>query len=178
MAKRKAFMSVGLPTEPPCQQILGALQLKYSRCGYVNTVIIGLNMELERLVAFRSYRSSSHPTMIAKLPLKWHGMWKVYEKGTIGVVFHYNADMNKACHHLFISVCDGIMKYTDANQSELLVEVSVFDTRKHILCISDSAEIVDSAKIVAEIVAESDEKIDAEIVDSAEIEWIVAATDV
>jgi hypothetical protein len=145
MADSKAFMSMGLPTEPPCQQILGALQLKYSRHGYINHVIIGLNMELERLVAFRSYRSSSHSTMIAELPLKWHGMWRVYKKGTIGVVFHYNADMIKACHHLFISVCDGIMKYTDADQSELLVEVSVFVGRRN-LGISDSAEIVDSAE--------------------------------
>ncbi len=87
------------------------------------------------------------------------------------------------------------MKYTDVDKSDLLVEVSVFVGRKHILGISDSAEIVDSAKIVAEIVAESDEKIVAEIVDSAEIvvdideeivaelvnsaesEWIFAATD-
>jgi hypothetical protein len=191
-----------LPAAPPFRQILSALQLKYSSHGYVNNVIIGLNMELDRVVAFRSYRSSSHSTtMIAELPLKWHGMWQVCKKGTIGIDFHYNADMNKARHHRFMPVCDGIMKFTDLfNKSDLLVEVSVF-VGKHTFGVTSGkdekivTEIIDSAEIFVEIVAESDEEIVAEIVgsaeivveideeivaalvDSAEFEWIFAGTD-
>jgi hypothetical protein len=162
-----------LPAAQPCRQILSALQLKYSRNGYVNTVKIGLDMELERVVAFRSYLSSSHPTMIAELPLKWHGMWQVCKKGVIGAVFHCKADMNKACHHRFMPVCDGIMKYTDPfNKSVLLVEVSVF-VGKHTLGMTNGKdkEIVDSAKIVVEDI---DEEIVAEIVDFADSEWTFA----
>jgi hypothetical protein len=169
-----------LPTAPPGRQILSALQLKYSCHGYVNTVIIGIGMELERVVAFRSCRSSSprtssHSTMITELPLHWHGMWQVDATGTIGAVFHCKADMDKACHHRFKPVCDGIMKFTDPfNKSELLVEVSVF-VGKHTLGMTNGkdeeivAGIFDSAQMVLEIVAESDKEIVAEIVDSAEI---------
>jgi hypothetical protein len=47
---------------PCCRLFLSISQLKYSRHGYVNTVILGMAMGQERLVAFRSYRSSSPPT--------------------------------------------------------------------------------------------------------------------
>ena len=149
---------------PRCRQILSVMQLKYSRHGYVNTVILGIGMDQERVVAFRSYRStspptSSHTTMITELPLQWHGMWHVDAEGTIGAVFHCKAEMDKAGHNRFVPVCDEIMKFTDPfDMSDLLVEVEEI-----------VAENFDAAEIDLEIVAENDKVIVAEIVDSAEI---------
>ena len=173
-----------------CRQIVSVMQLKYTRHGYVNTVILGIGMDQERKVAFRSYHSSSpptssHTTMITELPLQWHGMWQVDAEGTIGTVFHCKADMDKACHHRFMPVCDGIMKFTDPfDESDLLVEVEEivaenFDAAEidlEIVAENDKvivAEIVDSAEIVVKI----DEKIVAKIVDSAESEWTLATND-
>jgi hypothetical protein len=161
-----------------CRQIVSVMQLKYKRHGYVNTVILGIGMDQERVVAFRSYHSSSpptssHTTMITELPLQWHGMWHVDAAGTIGAVFHCKADMDKAGHHRFVPVCDGIMKFTDPfDMSDLLVEVEEivaenFDAAE--IDLEIVAENFDAAEIDLEIVAENDKVIVAEIVDSAEI---------